>query len=551
MSKKPLGVFYTTEVTEIFKNIFDSFIKKYNKEEIVEPCCGNGDIVKYLNSKGIMNTLNYDIKKSEFENLTIRDTILFPVDLSNRWIITNPPFLAKNKMPKELKIKYKAYISECSDLYEIYINQIIYSDCLGGILILPSNFLFSYNNKIRKSFLEKYRIKKLKIYEKQIFTDTTSSIIVFDFYKRSKDKFDIETTLIQNLNTEYFTINLSNKNNFTYGYEIYNDKYTSDLKLSRYLNNQKDAFLTFIEVNCLDSGNGKHSIYAYFNDEPEVNKISDRTKINIVSNRRITLKSQKYIIKKFNEKIEKYRKIYHSLFMSSYREFDRKRISFDLVFTILRNIINKMNYLRYFSYDVNENVILKLCEYSYSFDFDFVLNYVLKYIEKTNINHFIKYYDTNFYIEKYYNYYERFNCLQLKYKTFEKFKNYIFDNLKNPLIQTLFIKNSIKQSIHEIIQVYIVENILKMKFERHVKDKLSKTKTFDAVNRENKIYLVCKYINECGGSQDNQINDILNFNNCSYETDYTIYLVISGKYGIDKLKEKELELNCNVKLMVL
>ena len=90
-----------------------------------------------------------------------------------------------------------------------------------------------------------------------------------------------------------------------------------------------------------------------------------------------------------------------------------------------------------------------------------------------------------------------------------------------------------------------------MKFERHVKDKLSKTKTFDAVNRENKIYLVCKYINECGGSQDNQINDILNFNNCSYETDYTIYLVISGKYGIDKLKEKELELNCNVKLMIL
>ena len=37
MSKKSLGVFYTTEVTEIFENIFDSFIKKYNKEEIVEP----------------------------------------------------------------------------------------------------------------------------------------------------------------------------------------------------------------------------------------------------------------------------------------------------------------------------------------------------------------------------------------------------------------------------------------------------------------------------------------------------------------------------------
>ena len=142
MSKKSFGVFYTTNVLEIFENIFDNFIKHYNNELIIEPCCGNGDIIKYLNSKGIVNTLNYDIKKSDFENLIIRDTILNPIDLSNKWIITNPPFLAKNKMSVDLKLKYKDYIFDCSDLYEIYIKQIIQSDCLGGILILPSNFLF-------------------------------------------------------------------------------------------------------------------------------------------------------------------------------------------------------------------------------------------------------------------------------------------------------------------------------------------------------------------------------------------------------------------------
>ena len=66
----------------------------------------------------------------------------------------------------------------------------------------------------------------------------------------------------------------------------------------------------------------------------------------ITTNKKFVIKYQKVIIEKFNEKLNKYRKNFHSLFMTSYREFDRKRISFDLIYILLENITNKL-YLKH------------------------------------------------------------------------------------------------------------------------------------------------------------------------------------------------------------
>ena len=72
----------------------------------------------------------------------------------------------RNKVEKVIAIqipgeKYNKYLIDCSDIYEIYIKQIINSECLGGILILPSNFLFSFNNKLRKVNEYTYPINKI------------------------------------------------------------------------------------------------------------------------------------------------------------------------------------------------------------------------------------------------------------------------------------------------------------------------------------------------------------------------------------------------------
>ena len=58
---------------------------------IIEPFYGQGDLVKNFN---IMEY--YDIA-FPMESPHYRDTLLNPPDYKNKWIITNPPYLAKNK----------------------------------------------------------------------------------------------------------------------------------------------------------------------------------------------------------------------------------------------------------------------------------------------------------------------------------------------------------------------------------------------------------------------------------------------------------------------
>lgn len=298
-SQCELGSFYTTRKDEIFKDVFEDFQQYYNNGLIYEPCCGNGDIINYLNNHNIHNIEDYDIVNNTVKNSKIQDTILKPLNYDNCWIITNPPYLAKNKMTKEMKQKYN--FKDVDDLYEFYILQLVESDCLGGILILPSNFLFSYSNKVRKQFIEKYEIKILKIYEKQIFDDTTSSVIVFNFIKRELTNFNIKTQLIQKEKTETFIIELSKDNNYIYGYELYKEKYESNIKLFRFVNNDLgEYYKTNIEIFTLDP-----KMKAVYNKDPQINKITDRSKINIIINRKLKDGEQRYIINKFNERLNK------------------------------------------------------------------------------------------------------------------------------------------------------------------------------------------------------------------------------------------------------
>jgi hypothetical protein len=48
---------------------------------------------------------------------------------------------------------------------------------------------------------------------------------------------------------------------------------------------------------------------------------------------------QQKVVDKFNEFLNKNREKYNSLFLTNYREFGRKRISFDLIYSIVGYIL--------------------------------------------------------------------------------------------------------------------------------------------------------------------------------------------------------------------
>jgi len=91
--KKKLGQFYTTNYEYILQNMI---IPDYVLDKIIiEPFAGNGDLIKFIDdSKYKIECYDIDPKK---DFIIKKDTLLEPPDYNDKYVITNPPYLARNK----------------------------------------------------------------------------------------------------------------------------------------------------------------------------------------------------------------------------------------------------------------------------------------------------------------------------------------------------------------------------------------------------------------------------------------------------------------------
>ena len=340
-TKQKLGQFYTTNYDYILQNLYipENIIK------IIEPFAGNGDLLNFIKDKDNYNIECYDIEPKK-DYIIQKNTILDPPNFNNSFILTNPPYLARNKSnDKELFDKYKT-----NDLYKCFIEILILNECLGGILLVPLNFICSIRKNdidLRKKFISKYNIITLNIFEEQVFEDTTYTICSFQFEKKEQEK-EIKVYIYpSNIN---FNIKLNKNNNYTIGGDIYNleqnDKYKIDRATRLYDN--KDNF-TNILVKCIDDNiNNKIGLKIvddkirdkYIDNTP---KLSARSYAILVIKPKITIIQQQKLVELFNNFLNEKRNNCNSLFLSNYREskeIARKRISFTLVYEICNYLLN-------------------------------------------------------------------------------------------------------------------------------------------------------------------------------------------------------------------
>lgn len=340
-TKKELGQFFTTNYSYIFQNIEIP----NNIEKIIEPFTGNGDLVKFIEeSKNNYEIECYDIDpKKDF--IKKRDTLLNPPEYKNKYIVSNPPYLARNKTDnKELFNKY-----DCNDLYKCFLKEICLQTCLGGILIIPLNFFSSIRKndiELRRLFLSIFTILKLSIFEEQVFDDTSYTVCSFQFeLKKSNLEFPItiypSKIIIQT--------NLNEENNFMIGGSIYKLKYNK-YKITRATSKNKESdYLSNILIKCIDD-NKKSKIKWSIVDKKDIYidetpNLSSRTYATLLIEPKIDEQKQKELVKRCNEYLEDYRKKYQSLFLCNYREskdIARKRISFDLVYDICGFILEDL-----------------------------------------------------------------------------------------------------------------------------------------------------------------------------------------------------------------
>jgi hypothetical protein len=323
--KKQLGQFYTKKAYYITQDLMSIFP---SGSEIVDPFCGEWDLLNLIE-----NGIGYDIDPKNSKTIK-QDTLTNPPNYKNKWVITNPPYLAKNK--NKDKTLYNTY--QTDDLYKASLLSII--GCEGGVIIVPVNFFSSEDDKIRQSFLSEYEVIKVNVFEEQVFNDTTYTVCAFSFIKKKNIKQDMPFKFFPSQKEHTFSLN--KKEGYRIGYEVYNLS-MSKIKISR-LVREEQQYKSNLFLYAIDTGNEKGKIRLELKDH-YIGKQTDRAFATLVFSEKLSKEQEIYVMNKFNETIEIYRNKYHNMFLTNYRNstssMARKRIGFNLAYRIISHLLSK------------------------------------------------------------------------------------------------------------------------------------------------------------------------------------------------------------------
>ncbi len=365
--KRQLGQFFTKKSDYVLFGL-GKFIKG---KIVVDPFAGNRDLIKWAKKHGASSIVGYEIAKNLVDNkeVFLNDGIKYPKKY--KFLLTNPPYLHKNKASQKTKIDYFSGLnSSFEDLYQVSINSVLDSE--EGIMIVPLNFLSAKNSKkIRDLFFKKFKIEKLNIFYEKVFEDTTYNVISF-YYKLKKD--DSETNEIDALifpEKKEIKLKLEKKYGWRMGGEFDNKiskvknilgiyRLTEDmLKKGKYkiklaYNHVKevneytidDSLFKRISKNiillkAIDTKN-KDKIMLEDIRKYEVSglvgKQTSRNMAYLLFKKDLDIQTQRKIIDYFNNELNKARSEHLSFFLTNFRDNNRKRISFDFSYKLINYV---------------------------------------------------------------------------------------------------------------------------------------------------------------------------------------------------------------------
>ncbi|MDR0803961.1 MAG: Eco57I restriction-modification methylase domain-containing protein [Rickettsiales bacterium] len=373
--KQQFGQFFTRNTDYILSGL-ESFVVNKN---ITDPFAGGGDLLDWAQKNGAGSILGFDIDDALVcESIKKNDSLQNPQKYE--FVLTNPPYLYQNKMSDNAILKN----SKHTDLYQLSLEKIMDSE--EGIVIVPINFLSAENSKyIRQIFLDKFEIIKANYFTEQVFDDTTYNVIAFHYRKKSEfsaqmkidftiypSKMKKHIRVFRNHNWQIGGDFLALINKYENKLKIYRLE-EDDLRIGNYpitaAYNHLDTIREFrvdettwniiknniVVLKAIDTGTDDGKIcledirkYGY---DALVSIKTSRNQINLVFPSFVSVAEQEELIKLFNRELEEKRQEYNSLFMTNYRDKDRKRISFNFAY-------NFLNYL-YFDKMSGDNHISK------------------------------------------------------------------------------------------------------------------------------------------------------------------------------------------------
>lgn len=386
LDKQARGAFYSTKANYILQQI--TIPPTVN--HIIEPFAGSGDLVVWArNAQQYKDRIDaYDIQPNpaaKCEKITVRDTLLNPPDYANAWVLTNPPYLARNKTGN--KVVFDRW--NTNDLFKCFLLSLCGGPpraqaspvpsttsssspsssvsptpapvvptttpvlCAGGALILPATFFLSprtVDQTCRHEFMTRFRILSVTYFEEQTFPDTTITVVAIKF-ERSTEPLSSQVvpwTRMPGKETKQFIMSAEN------GWIVGGDIYTltppverADLtrvQIRRQVTGtpmKPNEHLTRMQLRAMDSGKEDGRICLEFKDADYVYESKDTSRsyaMLTTTNLTLTPAQQEELCTRFNAFIEQKRGETWSLFLPQFREskeYARKRIPFDLAYRVV------------------------------------------------------------------------------------------------------------------------------------------------------------------------------------------------------------------------
>jgi hypothetical protein len=349
-AKAALGQFYTAAADYILAG----FDRPDPSIPVIEPFAGAGDLLTWLSAEQrARQTTAYDIdpKCPEAQQ---RDTLADPPDYNGAFVLTNPPYLARNKSAD--KSYFDKY--DTNDLYKCFLLSLTAADAAGGILILPAGFFLSprpVDATVRGAFMSKYPILKVRYFEESVFADTNTTVVAFQFGPSVALKGRIGAASATPLTEqsvpwtrlpagETRTFNMRAQDNWIIGGDVYHLSTEGAPAIGRAVGTLKAGMhLTGLTLTALDSGSADGRIkLEYKPGYVYPAKDTSRSYATLTASRPLTIAEHRRIEKEFNEFVEARRAETWSLFLPQYREskeYARKRIPFELAYSIVQHLL--------------------------------------------------------------------------------------------------------------------------------------------------------------------------------------------------------------------
>jgi hypothetical protein len=377
--KKEKGQFYTTQSDYILDGLFECIephFQSASSHHMIEPFAGKGDLVEWFmrkwGSKTRQNNIlieTYDIDP-KYQDTVKRDTLVNPPEYKDTWIITNPPYLARNKCPN--KALFDQYAT--NDLYKCFITtftkistkistqiQDQTSLCKGGIMIVPAGFFFSPRDvdvRCRNAFMCHFRILRVNYFEETVFQDTSTTVVAVAFIRHEDSAHPLLTTQSVSWtkypSKETRVFEMSKHDNWIIGGDIYrigqNLVIQPTIHIRRHVIGnplKPDEQQTNMTLTAVDSGSQSGRIkLEYTADYIYPAQECSRTYATLrIRGRHLSPEDQEKTCKEFNEFIETRRTNTWSLFLPQFREskeYARKRIPFELAYGIIEYIVSRL-----------------------------------------------------------------------------------------------------------------------------------------------------------------------------------------------------------------